>query len=149
MQKRTPGDIILLHMCIINQDHVMYNSWDMKCNRQNFFVILGNFLPFYPPNSPKNENIKNEKKPLEISLLYTNVPKIIIIHYTVPEIWHVMDVIVIFILGYTFPFYPTNSPKTENFKTMKKMPGDIIILLKCIKNHDYMLYCSWDMAHDR
>ena len=45
--KKTPGDIILLHMCTINQDHMMHGSWDMKCNRQNFFVILGNFLPFY------------------------------------------------------------------------------------------------------
>ena len=31
---------------------------------------------------------------------------------------------------------------------MKKMPGDII-LHKWIKNYNHMLYCSWDMAHDR
>ena len=30
---------------------------------------------------------------------------------------------------------------------MKKKLGDII-LYKCTKNHDHMLYCSWDMAHD-
>ena len=59
--KKSPGDIILLHMCTINQDHMMYGSWDMKFNRQNFFVILGNFLSFYPPNTLKNENIKNVK----------------------------------------------------------------------------------------
>ena len=59
---KKPGYIILLHMCTINQDHMMYGSWDMKCNWHNFFVILDHFLPFYPPNSPKNENIKNEKK---------------------------------------------------------------------------------------
>ena len=47
--KKPLGDIILLLMCTINQDHMMYGSWDMKCNRQNFFVILGNFSPFYPP----------------------------------------------------------------------------------------------------
>ena len=29
------------------------------------------------------------------------------------------------------------------------MPGDIIILQKCTKNHDHMLYCSCDMARDR
>ena len=39
---------------------------------------------------------------------------------------------------------PSNSPKNENFKTMK-MAGDII-LHNCIKNHDHMLYCSWDMV---
>ena len=32
---------------------------------------------------------------------------------------------------------------------MKKKPGDIIILHKCTKNHDLMLYHSWDMAYDR
>ena len=31
---------------------------------------------------------------------------------------------------------------------MKKMLGDIITLHKCTKNHDHMLHCSWDMAHD-
>ena len=30
---------------------------------------------------------------------------------------------------------------------MKKTPGHII-LHKCTKNHDYMLYCFWDAAHD-
>ena len=34
------------------------------------------------------------------------------------------------ILGHFLPFYPT------------KMPGDIIILHKCTRNHDHMLYCS-------
>ena len=31
---------------------------------------------------------------------------------------------------------------------MKTMPADII-LQKCTKNHDHMLYCSCDMARDR
>ena len=64
--KKISDDIILLHMCTINPDHMMYGSWDMKCNRQNFFAILGNFLPFYTPNSPKNENFKTKKRPGDI-----------------------------------------------------------------------------------
>ena len=63
-----------------------------------------------------------------------------IIRYTVPEMWCETNLIVIFIWGYTFPFYPFKSQKNE------KKPGDIIILHKCTKNHDQMLYCSWDMA---
>ena len=62
-----------------------------------------------------------------------------IIHYTIPEIWRMADVIVIYVLGYTFPFYP-NNPKNKNFQTMKK---------KCTKNHNHMLYCSWDMVRNR
>ena len=52
------------------------------------------------------------------------------------------------ILGNFLPFCLASTPKSENFKTMKKVPGDIIILHKCTKNHDHMLYCPWDMAHD-
>ena len=32
---------------------------------------------------------------------------------------------------------------------MKKTPGDIIILHKCTKIHDHMLYCSWHVVRDR
>ena len=52
-------------------------------------------------------------------------------------------------MGQFLPFYSPNSPKNQNFEKMKKTPGDIIILHKCTKNHDHMLYCSWDVVHDR
>ena len=86
-------------MCAINQDHMMFGFWDMKFNSQNFFVSLGIFLPFYSPNTLKMKKSKM-KKTLEISSFYTGVPKIMIICYTVPEILHMSDVIVVFILGY-------------------------------------------------
>ena len=65
-----------------------------------------------------------------------------------------------FILGYFLPFFAFTfkSSKKQNFKKMKKQtkiknkikqqqqqqPGDIV-LHKCMKNHDHMLYCSWDI----
>ena len=39
------GDVIILHMCTKNHDHMMYASWDMECNSYNF-------LPFYPTIDP-------------------------------------------------------------------------------------------------
>ena len=30
--KKRPGDIIVLHMCTINGNHVMYCSWNMICD---------------------------------------------------------------------------------------------------------------------
>ena len=97
----------------------------MKCNRQNFFVIRGHFLPFSLPNSLENPNIKKKKKEsLEISPFYTSVPKVMIIGYTVPEILHVTDN---FHFGLYFSLLASNSPKNEKFKTIKKTPGDIII----------------------
>ena len=63
-----------------------------------------------------------------------------IIGYTIPEIWNLMDVIAIFRFGLFFTLKPPNSPKNENFKKIKKtLSGDIIILHKCTKNHDHML----------
>ena len=52
--KKTPGDIIILHKCTINDNHMIYGSWDINCNRQIFFVIFAHVLPYYPPNSRKN-----------------------------------------------------------------------------------------------
>ena len=37
---------------------------------------------------------------------YTSAPKIMIIYYTVPEIWHLTDVIVIFHIGQFFAILP-------------------------------------------
>ena len=58
-------------------------------------------------------------------------------------------VISIIDFGLFFPFYPSNSPKNENFKKKTKKPsGDTIILHNCTKSYDYRLYYSWDMVHD-
>ena len=69
------------------------------------FFILGYFLPMYLPNSLKNQNLKKKrKKHWEISF-YNSVPKIMIICYTVSEIWHVTNVI-IFHFGPFFALLP-------------------------------------------
>ena len=46
------------------------------------------------------------------------------------------------ILDHFLHFYAFNNTKNQNFDKLKKTPGDIIILHKCIKNHDHMLYFS-------
>ena len=56
------GDIITLYLCTINDNHMMYASRDMECDRQN--VIFLSFwtvfcpLPPPPPNKLKNENFE-------------------------------------------------------------------------------------------
>ena len=71
-----------------------------------------------------------------MSSFYTRVPKIMIICYTVPEIWHVTDVILIFHIGLFFAPLLTSPPKKSKFQKNKKTPGDIIILHVCTKNDD-------------
>ena len=39
---------------------MIYSSWDIEQNMQKL-VILGHFLPFYPPKMPQNKNFENEK----------------------------------------------------------------------------------------
>ena len=52
--KKKPGDIISLHLCTINDNHMMYGSLDIRCNRQNFlWTILCSFkLPLSPLPHP-------------------------------------------------------------------------------------------------
>ena len=40
------------------------------------------------------------------------------------------------------PFYHSNNPQNQNFEKMKKIPGDIIILLLCTTNDNHMMYGS-------
>ena len=77
-KNKTPGDIIILHKCTINGNHMMYDSWDMK--RDRLFCHFGLFFALLhsPPNNPKNQNFEKLKK---ISF-YTRAPKIIIICYS-------------------------------------------------------------------
>ena len=100
--KKNPGDIIL-HKCTINDNHMINGSWDINCNRQIFFGRLGPFFALLPPLTAQKIKIsKKWKKHQEIWSFYTTVPKIMIIGYTVPEMWHVTDVIVIFHFGLFF-----------------------------------------------
>ena len=70
--EKTPGDIIILHSYTTNGNHMMYGSWDMECDRHNFFVILDYFLPFFPLITQKIKILKKwKKKHLEISF-YTS-----------------------------------------------------------------------------
>ena len=58
---------------------------------------------------------------------------------TVPEIWSVTDVIVIF---QVFALLPPNRPKSQHFEiTEKNTTGDIILHM-CTKNYDQMMFSS-------
>ena len=147
--KQNTGDIIILHKCTINDNRLIYGSWDITTTDIIFFVILGHTLPFYPSNSWKNENFTKMKKEPGDIVFYTNVPKIMIICSAVPEIWHVTHVIFIFHFGLLFALLsPHNSPKNQNYKKWKKPSGDIIILQIYTKNYDLIMYGSWDRVCD-
>ena len=98
--RKTSHNIIILHKCVKNVNHMMYSCWDMKCNRQNYLSFWVSLCPFTPTINPKNQNIyKNENKtPGDVIILHKSA-KIMII-------WHLTDVIVIFNFGLFFDFLP-------------------------------------------
>ena len=119
--KEKPGDIIILHKCTKNHDHMLYCSWDMVCDRCNYFSLWAIFCPFtsvcylvpeiwcvkdviviihfglffalLPPPliAWKIKISKKWKKSLEISSFYKCVPKIMIRWCMVPKIWCTTD----------------------------------------------------------
>ena len=116
-------DIIVLHKCTKNHDHTLYCSWDMACDGCNccfsFWAIL---FPFTPLTAQKMKIPKKWKNHLEISF-YTSVPKIMIICYTVHEIWCVTDVIITFHFGLFFALLPPITARKMKFKKMKETSG--------------------------
>ena len=88
------------------------------CRVTNINIFhFGLFLALLPCNCVKNENFKKMKKHLEISAFNTIVPNIMITCFTLPEIRHMTEVIVIFPLGLFLPFTPPpNCPKNQNLK---------------------------------
>ena len=65
IEKKTPKNNsrgIILHISTINDNHIMYGSWNMD--------ILGHFLLFYPANNPKIQNFEKLKMPGDITILH-------------------------------------------------------------------------------
>ena len=52
-------EIWSFYTCPINDNHMMYGSWDMKCDRQ---IFLSFWMGFDPPNTLKNQNFEKLKK---------------------------------------------------------------------------------------
>ena len=121
--KKMPGDIIILHKCTKNQDHMLYYSWDMVCDGCNcYFSFWTIFCSFTPLTAPKMKISKKWKKPLEMSSFYTSVPKIMIIWCNiVPEVSQRDGCnCYFFILGYFLPFYPLTAQEIKISQKWKK-----------------------------
>ena len=102
-ENKTPRDIIILQKCTKNHDHMPYCSWDKAHDGRNCnFLFWANLYPFTPLTARKIKIKQKRKKHLEISSFYKSAPKIMIIYYTVLEVWHVADVLVIFHSGLFF-----------------------------------------------
>ena len=132
----------------------MYGPWNMDRNRHSFFVIFGQISPFTPLTTWKIKiwKKKHTKRHHHFTLVYHKWQS-----YDLCFLRYGVRLTELFVnLGHFLPAYPSKSHKNENVqklktkktkKTKKKTRRDII-LLKCTKNHDHMLYFSWDMVRD-
>ena len=79
--KKSPRDTIILHRCNINDNHIIYDSWNTAHHWQDFLSFWTISCPFTPPNNPKNQNFeKKNKKTLDVCHKSTT-------WCIVPEIW--------------------------------------------------------------
>ena len=129
----------ILHLCTKNLNDMIYCSWDMERGRWKL-AILGHFFTLFPHKNQANQNFEiMKKKLLEISLYYACVPKITIIWCMVPQIWIETDWFFVILHHFLSP----NNSQNQNFKKMKKVPGDIIILhLECGRNFCFVLFVA-------
>ena len=107
-KKTIAGDIIILHMCTKNHNHMRYGYWDMEGER--IFCHLGPFFAFLPHNNPENQNFKEGKKHLKMSSFHACAPKtwsydVCLLRYGVRQTW------LFVIVGHFLLFYPTIEPK--------------------------------------
>ena len=139
--KKRPEDIIILQVCTTNDSHMMYGSWDMECNEQNFLSFWTVFFPFTPLTT---QNIKILKKWQKNTWRYY--------HFT--QVYHKWQSYDVWFLRYPWQtecfvildhFLPSH-PKNQNFEKTKKNPGDIILHM-CTINDNHMMYGSWDTCN--
>ena len=151
--KKTPGAAIILHMCNIDDIHMMYGSWDMEHDRQNFLLFWAIFCPFTPLKLRKVKILRQWKKLQKIIL-----QKCTTNHDHMPYCsWDMacdgcnfyFHFALFFALLPTLTPPPPINPKSQKILKIKKTPVDITILHMCTKNYEHMMYGSWEMLHNR
>ena len=131
-------------MCTINESHMMYGSWDMECNGQNFLSFWTVFCPFTSLTTQKIKILKRmEKLPRNITILHRcNIND----NHMMYGSWDTECVGQNFLPFWTIfcTFTPPNNLKNQTFEKNEKPPGDIT-LHKCTINDSHMMYGSWDV----
>ena len=122
--KKFPGDIIILHMCTKNQNHMIYSSWDTEWDSKDFLLFWFIFCLFNKPTPPlmilKIKILeKNEKNAGDIILLYIYMYhkwRSYVIWFLKYKVWQTEMFI---ILGHFMPFQPFDNLENQNFKVEK------------------------------
>ena len=114
---------------------MIYSSWDGDLDSLKL-VLLGHFLPFYPP---KNQKIKIFKKWKSF--------KDTILQLQSYDVWflrcRVKQTEFFVVVDHFLPFYPPNNLKIKILKKQKILSGDIIILYMHHKWESYIWFLRY------
>ena len=112
--KQKSGNIIILHLCTINDNHMMYGSWDIKRDGR-IYCYFGLVFAILPPKKPKKSKFWKTEKSTWRCHHFTQVYQkswsyaILSLRYGAWQTW------LLFILGFFFsPFFTRNNAKNEN-----------------------------------
>ena len=120
-----PGDIILLHLCSINEGHVIYDSWNIRHDRQNFLSFWTIICPFTTLTIRKIKVLKNWKKNTWRYYHFTHM------HHKLQsyDVWYLRYQVQrterLVILDGFLPFYPSSNSQNQNFGKMKRNGSEI------------------------
>ena len=115
--------------CTINADHMIYGSWNIRCNRQKFLTFWAIFCPFSSLTTWEIKILTLKKTPRDIIILHICTT----IWCMVPEIWNVTDITFchsgLFFYPFTPPLPPPPSPYgSRKSKFSKKWRKHLMIL---------------------
>ena len=138
-------DYYNLHICIINENHIMYDSWGMECNRDNFLSFQTIFCPFTPLWTQKIKFLEKWTTQLK-TLSFQKVYHI----WLSNDLWFLRyekqhSFLSFWTVCCLFTPCPPPLPilTTLKIKILKNWnPGDIITLHMCTVNDNHMMYSS-------
>ena len=116
--------------------------------------IFCHYRPFFalsPPYGPRKSKFEKMKKTLEDVILQVFTINDSHMIYGFSDVECNRQIVLSFwtiFCPFTLPLSLPNNPENQHFEKLKKAPGGIIILKKCTKNHNHMLYCSLDIARN-
>ena len=111
---------------------MMYGSWDMERDRQNFLSYWAIFWYFTPLTAQNPKFWKKEKKAWRYNRFTQVYQKswshaMVFLGYGAWRMW-----LSFFILGYILPFYPPRSSKSQNLKKKWQTCVEISSFYTCV-----------------
>ena len=123
---KAPRDIITLHLCTTNNDHVVYGFWFSLYIYIYIYIYIniyicdfGLFFPFNFLATWKMKILKKWKNYLEV-FYFTHVHHKWKSYAVFFLTYGVRQTECFVILGHFLLFYLTNNPKNQNFEKVKK-----------------------------